>query len=163
MTGGHVRELNRSSNAEIDLVAQRMRQTLVDVLGEEQGGSMYTMEWLKARVLWHLDETVTIAKIFLSETQDGKITGQAIARLEQADDGASYGYFSTLYVEPAFRRQGLATSLLVCVENWFAEKSMPKIIYNTAQSNSKVIDLFCKHGYVVTHAESDMVQLTKHL
>lgn len=161
VNGGVIREIDRSNRGEIDLIAQRMRQTLVDVLGEEKGGSMYTMEWLRDRVLWHLDETATTAKIFLSENQDGKITGQAIARIELSDDGEQYGYFSTIYVDPAFRRQGWAKSFLKCVEEWFTEKNMPKIIYNTAQSNSTVIDLFCKHGYAVTHTESDMVQLTK--
>lgn len=158
-----IREINPNSEFEVELVAKRMRQTLIDVLGEEKGASMYTMDWLKQRVLWHLDSKNTIAKIFLTVTPDERISGQAIARIEYSEDRNPFGYFSTIYVEPESRQQGVATSLLVCVEQWLIKMKMPKIIYNTAESNSKLIRLFREHGYVVTDAQSNMVQLTKQL
>ena len=42
----HIRAIDPQSRAEVELVASRMRQTLVEVLGEEVGGNMYTMDWL---------------------------------------------------------------------------------------------------------------------
>lgn len=50
-----IREIDPILINEIELVATRMRQTLVEVLGPEKGTALYTMEWLLERVRWHLD------------------------------------------------------------------------------------------------------------
>ena len=152
------RDIDPKSEAEIHLVAQRMRQTLVEVLGEEKGGSMYTMDWLIDRVRWHLDPKNTNGRVFLSENQSGQITGHAIARI---DNGTTFGYFSTIFVEPHSRRNGIATGLMKHVEDWFSENTILKIIYNTADNHVALIGLFQSHGYEITHAEFAMIQLTK--
>ena len=156
----NIREIDPQSELEISLVAQRMRQTLVEVLGEEKGGSMYTMDWLIDRVRWHLDPKNTDGRVFLSENQDGKILGQAIARV---DHGSSFGYFSTIFVEPSSRKRGIAADLIRHVEEWFSKSGMLKIIYNTAENHVALIRLFKSHSYEITHSESEMVQLTKFL
>jgi GNAT superfamily N-acetyltransferase len=153
-----IREIDPKSEGEICLVAQRMRQTLVEVLGEEQGKSMYTMDWLVERVQWHLNEENTNGRVFLFENSEGKIIGHAIARI---DHGSSFGYFSTIFVEPSSRRHGIATRLMNHVEDWLLKCGMPKIIYNTADNHQALIDLFKSQGYTITHEESKMVQLTK--
>lgn len=153
-----IREIDPKSDAEIQLVAQRMRQTLVEVLGEEKGTSMYTMDWLIERVRWHLDTKNTQGRVFLSESQSGEIIGHAIARI---DHGSSYGYFSTVFVEPSSRRHGVATNLLKHVEIWLLDCGMSKVVYNTAENHVALIGLFKTHGYEITHSESEMVQLTK--
>lgn len=155
-----IREIDPQSKFEIDLVAERMRQTLVEVLGEKKGGSMYSMDWLIGRVRWHLDAKNTDGRVFLSENHERKIIGHAIARI---DHGSAFGYFSTIFVEPSSRRHGIATSLMNHVEDWFSARRMPKIIYNTAENHVALIGLFKSHGYKVTHSESEMVQLTKEL
>jgi len=161
IAGGKIREINRHSDLEISLVASRMRQTLIDVLGEQKGRDMYTMDWLKERVLWHLDPTKSKAKIFLSENAQFEITGHAIARVERDESGIEYGYFSTIYVDSESRRQGIATALMETVERWFVERQMPKMIYNTATTNTRLIGLFNEHGYGVISSEGEMVQLMK--
>jgi GNAT superfamily N-acetyltransferase len=158
-----IRELDPGSEAEIALVARRMRQTLEEVLGEEKGKEYYSMEWLVDRVRWHLDPAQTEAKIFLCVSNTGEVVGQAIARLEQKTGGEPYGYFSTIFVEPGSRSQGLATSLLLHVEGWLRSQGVPKIIYNTARNHEKLIRLFGSHGFAITHREAEMVQLTKTL
>ncbi len=70
-----IRAIDPQSPAEVELVASRMRQTLVEVLGEEVGGNMYTMDWLIQRVLWHLDPNQCVGQVFLSEDSEGHITG----------------------------------------------------------------------------------------
>lgn len=161
--GGHIREINAQSSEEIELVAQRMRQTLVEVVGQQRGESLYSMEWLRERVRWHLDGQKTTAKIFLAEFLPSSIVGHAIARLEKSETGEIYGYFSTLFVAPEHRQQGVATALMNQVESWFLHHKMPKIIYNTATTNERLLRLFRNQGYAVTHEESEMVQLTKDL
>jgi GNAT superfamily N-acetyltransferase len=153
-----IREIDPQSEFEINLVAQRMRQTLVEVLGEEKGVSMYTIDWLIDRVRWHLHPQNTNGRVFLSENEDGKIIGHAIARV---DLGSSFGYFSTIFVEPSSRKNGVATDLMKHVEDWFLKVGMPKIIYNTANNHVALIGLFKSQGYNITHTESEMVRLTK--
>lgn len=158
-----IREIDPQSPSEIELVAARMRQTLVDVMGEEGGGSYYSMDWLLERVRWHLDPRCATAKVYLAEGAAGQIIGQAIVRIEHDDDIKPFGYFSTIYVDPASRRQGVATSLLDRVEAWAQEQGLPKMVYNTAHYNTKLLDLLYKRGFNITLKEGEMVQLTKTL
>ncbi len=155
-----IREIDPQSKSEIALVAQRMRQTLVEVLGEQKGGSMYSMDWLIERVRWHLNPANTNGRVFLNETQDRRIIGHAIARI---DHDSPFGYFSTIFVEPSSRRNGNASRMISHVESWLSENGMPKVIYNTAENHTALIDLFKSHGYRIAHSELEMVQLTKDL
>lgn len=161
MKAMNIRELDPTNEDEIKLVAQRMQSTLIDVLGKERGVSLYTIDWLVARVKWHLDSSQTRAKIFLSVSAQKEITGQAIGRIEMGNDGIEFGYFSTIYIAPEFRRRGIAEKLLMQMHGWFGEMGVSKITYNTAENNAPLINLFLKHGYRITLKESEMVQLTK--
>lgn len=158
-----IREINPESSSEVSLVASRMRQTLVEVLGEEKGAALYSMDWLLERVRWHLDQEQTTAKIFLVEDQDGEILAHAIARIEHDDNSRAYGYFSTVFVDPKERDKGIATSLVLHIESWFRDMKMSKIVYNTAENHFKLIQLFERQGYQITARQSEMVQLTKKL
>jgi ribosomal protein S18 acetylase RimI-like enzyme len=156
-----IRELNPDSESEILLVAQRMRETLIEVLGEEKGTAFYTMEWLVDRVRWHLDSSQTAAKIFLIEGYQQQIIGHAIARIETDSEGSSFGYFSTIFIEGNSRKQGLAQALIETVEAWLMSMKMPKIVYNTAKNHFALIRLFERNGFKIAHEESEMVQLVK--
>jgi GNAT superfamily N-acetyltransferase len=158
-----IREIDPESADEISLVASRMRQTLVEVLGEEKGVALYSMDWLIERVRWHLDPRKTRAKVFLAGDRFGQIVAHAIARVEYDDQAKAFGYFSTIFVEPKSRSQGIAGRLLEKVESWFKAMEMPKIVYNTAGNHSKLIRLLERRGYRITHRESEMVQLTQQL
>jgi 8-oxo-dGTP pyrophosphatase MutT (NUDIX family)/ribosomal protein S18 acetylase RimI-like enzyme len=160
-----IREINPKSQQEIELVAKRMRLTLVDVLGEEEGGSMYTMEWLVDRVIFHLDSKKSNAQIFLSENPERQITGQCIVRIERDEGGNQFGLFSTTYVDPAFRKKGFANALLLRGEQWMLEHELLEAITYTSESNAKLIRLYEKHGYRIhlTNAEKRMIGLKKRL
>jgi GNAT superfamily N-acetyltransferase len=156
-----LREL-RDDPAEIEIVARNMRQTLIDVLGAERGAEFYSLDWLVDRVRWHLAPERT-AKVLVVEGPDGRIVGHAIVRVEVDEEGASFGYFSTIFVEEASRRQGLATRLMASVEGWVRGHQLRRVVYNTAASNGRLLPLFQRHGYRVTLREGEMVQLTKDL
>lgn len=173
LPAGRIREIDPHSDAEIRLVAERMRQTLIEVLGEERGTAMYSMDWLRDRVRFHLDPSLSDAKVFLwdaclapaSESPEIRepITAHAIARVERTPEGVPFGYFSTVFVEPHSRRHGIARRLLEHVEAWFRAKELPKSVYNTAKDHVNLIALFKAHGYAITDEAPEMVQLTKAL
>lgn len=156
-----LREL-RDDPTEIEIVARNMRQTLIDVMGAERGGEFYSLDWLVDRVRWHLAPERT-AKVLVVEGSDGRIVGHAIVRVEVDEEGASFGYFSTIFVEEASRRRGLATRLMASAEGWVRGHQLRRVVYNTAASNERLLPLFQRHGYRVTLREGDMVQLTKDL
>ena len=158
-----IREINALSAAEIGLVAARMRQTLVEVLGEEQGTTLYSTDWLLQRVRWHLDPKQTVARIFVAEDAEARLIGHAIARIEHDADGHTFGYFSTVFVDPPSRSRGVATALIRHVESWLRSKRTPRITYNTAANHVKLIRLFERHGFQITLRSGEMVQLTKEL
>lgn len=162
--GPRVREIAKGSQAEVDLVAQRMRETLVEVLGEERGTLLYTMDWLRERVLWHMDPSKSRAQIYLAEIDEGsgaRVAGHTIVRVDRDDGGRPIGLFSTTYVEPGARRSGVATSLLLRGEAWLMAEGMMVAVTDTSEANAKLIRLFEKHGYAIVVRASDMVRLEK--
>jgi GNAT superfamily N-acetyltransferase len=140
-----------------------MRQTLVEVLGEETGGTLYTMDWLRQRVLWHLNPEESTAQVFLSENSAGHVTGHTIVRVDRDDDGKEIGLFSTIFVEPESRRTAVATSLLRRGEEWMLEYGLMEAVTYTSDSNMKLINLLGKHGYRIVDSRSEMVRLAKPL
>lgn len=159
----NIRPLDPTRYDELLLVALRMRQTLVSVLGQQRGLSLYSMEWLTDRVRWHLDPTKTTAVVLIAEDDTEGMLGHAIARIEHDQQGNPFGYFSTIFVEPASRRRRVASALVERVLSWFALRKLPRAVYNTASHNHKVIGLLKQHGFDIGLSEGEMVQLTKPL
>jgi GNAT superfamily N-acetyltransferase len=171
--------LRPNDEAEIEWVARHMRQTLVEVLGAERGEALYSLEWLRQRVLWHLDPALCTGRVFLLQTQAGEWAGHSIVRIERVgrgtewgeerstergkEQGAEFGLFSTTYVEPQFRRLGGASLLLQHGESWMLEQGMRSAATDTAEDNLGLIRTFEKHGYVITFGEKEMVRLSKSL
>ena len=151
-----VRRLNPQSAEEIKLVALRMRQTLEEVLDPQRGRSMYSMAWLQNRVRQHLQPGV--GEVFLAVLDD-EIVGHTIVRNERDDQGR-LGLFSTVWVHPAHRRFGVATALLKTGHAWLRGAGNHRFATKTDEDNIRLIELFARHGYQVTHRESGMVQLT---
>ena len=141
---------------EIELVAERMRATLVEVLGEARGRAMYTMEWLRDRVRFHLDPSRSTGTVLVAE-QDGFVVGHTIVRVEA--DGT--GLFSTTYVVPTARRRGVARRLLLAGEAWLSAHPIRELATCTARDNGRLIGLFRAHGYEETDTSDEMVRLGK--
>ena len=154
-----IRPLDPSSDAEIALVAERMRATLVEVLGQARGEALYTLEWLRDRVRYHLDPD-RVAAVFLAEA-DGEVVGHTILRREE--DGAPLGLFSTIFVAPSHRRQGIASALLRHGEEWIRAQGLPRAATNTGQENTPLLHLFEAHGYRAVLRTEEMVRLVRKL
>jgi GNAT superfamily N-acetyltransferase len=160
--GIQIRPLDPKSISEIDLVAQRMRLTLIEVLGEEVGSGVYSMDWLSQRVRFHLAPQQR-AEVLLAVRDNGVICGHTIVRVEKDETGLEFGLFSTTYVDPVSRRLGVASLLLSQGEAWMTEQRMRRAETYTSETNLKLIRLYEKHGYEIvdTHPEKKMVILAK--
>jgi GNAT superfamily N-acetyltransferase len=164
-----IRATRASSDLEIDLIASRMRLTLMEVLGDEAGAAMYTMDWLRERVRFHLDPQLCLAAVYVAESDAGEIIGQSIVRVEPARPALAatvqdeYGLVATIYVVPEARRAGVAELLLDQAEAWIRAQGLHRAATNTGQHNLKLIRLFEKRGYAITLRTDDMVQLAREL
>ncbi|OWQ46176.1 hypothetical protein CDL60_16390 [Roseateles noduli] len=155
-----LRTISLADTAAIDLVAERMRATLIEVEGEDAGGTMYSMDWLRDRVRWHLDGRA--AEVIVAEDAAGRILGHTIYRIESdagAPSAAPFGLISTTYVVPEARRLGVAQRLLTHAEAWFREHRVPLACTWTSNTNSPLIGLYARNGYV--EAERGPNQLTQ--
>ena len=139
------RDLSPDANEEIALVAERMRATLIEVEGLEEGSNLYTLDWLRDRVRWHLDRSNTNGRVVLAVEDDGTIVGHTILRMENGD--GAFGLVSTTSVIPAARRRGVATTLLALAETWFRSQGAGACGTWTSPTNAPLIELYVRHGY----------------
>ena len=169
-----LRVLQPGAEADIDRVAQGMRRTLVEVEGEAVGIALYTMDWLRDRVRFHLDPALSTAQVFLAVVPapgDGaeRIVGHTIVRVESNEDGRRFGLFSTTYIDPSARRAGIADRLLERGEAWMREHALPEAATWTSATNARLIALYAKRGYAEVEAGPNdqtgtaMVRLAKPL
>lgn len=98
------------------------------------------------------------ACIFLSEEDNGEISGQAIVRIEH-ENNYQYSFFSTLYVADEFRRKGIAKKLIEAVLIWSQDNNLKKVTYNTAKNHTPIISLFEKFGFKEVLHTDNMVKL----
>ncbi len=163
-----LRDLDLARSDEIERVAQGMRQTLIEVEGEARGTAMYTLDWLRDRVRWHLDPAQTQARVVLALGARGEVLAHTIFRVEGPAE-ARFGLISTTYVWPAHRRAGLAARLLQCAEDWFLAQGLARCCTWTSSTNKPLIALYRRHGYVQTDQGPNdltgtlMIQLSKPL
>lgn len=146
-----IRPIDRGSIGELRLVAQRMRETLEEVLGEERGCALYSMEWLEDRVRWHLDGQARRGEILLAIDPSKRVIGHTIVRVEEEEDdderkveGEMFGLFSTIFVEPTARKGAVATKLVRAGEAWMLGAEVRRAKTYTDRSNAKLINLFTK-------------------
>lgn len=123
---------------------------------------MYTDAWLQNRVREHLDPTRYDGQVFVAESE-GDILGHTIVRVEREEDGEYFGLFSTFYVAPEARGQGVAKELVHTGEAWMRERSLRVARTYTAANNLKLISLMEGYGYRIELRKNDMVVLARRL
>ncbi len=128
-------------------VAEGMRATLIEVEGEAKGTALYTMDWLRERVRWHLVHPCA-SVLLLRSLSDDSLAGYSIVRREQ-NGSEVFGLVSTTYVWPRWRRQGLAQRLLEAGEAWMCEQQLQRACTWTSESNLPLIALYTRRGYAV--------------
>ena len=162
-SSSHIRSVLPESSDEIKLIAERMLATLVEVLGEEQSRSMYTLDDAIQRVMWHLTSNEVVAEVFVVENTNGSILGHTIVRIDDDGEGQEIGLFGTTYVIPTERNTGVASSLLLRGEKWMVSKGMNQAVTYTEKNNTKLQNLYRNHGYTMSPMPKDFVKLAKAL
>ena len=157
-----VRPIDPLNADHINLVADRMRATLVEVLGPD-GEALYGRDWLQDRVRWHLRPAVCTGQVFLAHGNETNIIGHVIVRLEGQSTDGFLGLISTIYVQPMFRRAGVACALLCAGEGWLLERHATTLATDTSETNLPLIRLFESCGYTISFRsqQNRMVRLSR--
>jgi GNAT superfamily N-acetyltransferase len=138
-----LRALDLDSGDDLEWVAQGMRATLIEVEGKAIGVSLYSLDWLRERVRWHLGRED--AAVWLALEGDA-ILGHSIVR-EESDGGCRHGLVSTSYVKPEARRKGIARALLRHDEAWMQARNLGESRTWTGAFNRPLIGLYESQGY----------------
>jgi len=157
-----IRRIDPGDVRQIDTVADRMRATLTEVLGAE-GFSMYSLDWLRERVRWHLKPEECTGSVLLAQARAGEVIGHIILRVEDASSLMPLGLISTIYVDPPFRRSGVAQALLDAGEAWLVRERAATLATDTSETNTPLIQLFEKRGYKINFRspEKRMIRLSR--
>ncbi len=159
----NIRPIDPTSEMEVTKVARCMQLTLVEVLGEAQGLSMYPVDWLEQRVRWHLNTDEVTGQVFVAQTSTDEIIGHTIVRIDSDDEGNSIGLFSTTYIDPEWRNRGVASQLIGQGEGWMEQHQMTRFVTYTDKNNTKLQRLFSRHGYDLSPMDRDFVMLSKQI
>ena len=121
---------------------------------------MYGDDWLRDRVRFHLDETRSLGAVYLAE-RGGEVLGHTIVRRDEDEDGAPIGLFSTIYVVPDARRDGVASRLVEAGEAFLLGHGLGTLFTYTGAHNTPLVRLFERHGYAVLDVRGEMQRLRK--
>ncbi|MCA9295319.1 MAG: GNAT family N-acetyltransferase [Phycisphaerales bacterium] len=157
-----IRPIDPACEREVSHIARNMRETLIEVLGAETGAAMYSLEWLVQRVLWHCDPAKCTGEVLLAVHDEVGIVGHTIVRIE-CENGVDVGLFSTTYVPPAWRRQGVASALLAHGESWMLEHQLAEAVTYTDHQNDRLIALYRGFGYALQPMPDNFVRLHRAL
>ena len=154
-----------AAEADVAWIAERMQRTLMEVVGREDGAGMYTLDWLRERVRFHLDPLRCRGAVYLAEDAAGERLGHVIVRVEAGDpqDPGDRGLFSTIWVEPSRRRSGVAGRLQDAGEAWMRAAGQERATTWTAAGNRSLILGLQKRGYAVDKEARGMVRLSRPL
>ncbi len=86
--------------------------------------------------------TITIVAV-----DDGKVLGFIVGQI-RPERKASVGHIITIDVLPAYRRQGIGTTLLEAVETIFRQEHLQSSFLEVRKDNSEALGLYAKAGYV---------------
>ena len=130
-----------------------MHATLLEVVGQP----LYNRNWLRQRVLEHLDPSRLVGAVYLAFGTH--YLGHTIVRVETPE----LGLFSTTYVVPEARGRGIARKLIARGGRWMRNRALNRACTYTASDNRPLQELFRSLGYHMSPAEAMFVQLERRL
>jgi GNAT superfamily N-acetyltransferase len=132
-------------------------------MGQEKGSSYYPKDWFLKRIQEHIDMKDQCEIFLAQDNNTNEIIAHTIARVEKNEELSisQFGYFSTIYVAPSRRRQGVARKMIIRVNDWCKDRSLPFVTYSTAKDHFGLIKLLEECGYKKTIETDEMIRLKK--
>ncbi len=94
-------------------------------------------------------------RILVAENTRGTIVGHSIVAIKKDQNGQSFGLCYARYVDPRYRRSGIASQLLEEAEKWWTKRKVSYIVAHSHTKNKPIKNLFRKFGYNVSRAQNN--------
>src|SRR5690242_10319476 len=81
---------------------------------------------------------------------ENKLVGSGYARIERAKpylDHTFYAYLGFMYVDPAYRSQGINNKIIDALKNWCMEKNITELRLQVYDENVSAIKAYTKAGF----------------
>lgn len=149
-----IREIDKDSEAELRLVTERCMSAILETIPEFDGDESqakkslpnFTVAQIQQMIRNDFDDPL---KRIVVATIEGGIVGQSLYSIKKDDTGLVYGFCFSRYVDPDFRRKGVARELLADAIKWFQDRNATYIIAHTHTTNIKLQSLFKEFGFVL--------------
>lgn len=153
-----LRDIDKSSAAELEIVTRMCMTTILETIPEYGGDA----EVAKSKIPnFDFDQMSTMIKNdFPKDTHrflvvvdptapPPHIVGHSMISLKRDSEGRPYGKFFSRYVEPAYRRRGLARRMLREALRWFESRGAVYAQAETHDTNDKLRAVFEQAGFSV--------------
>jgi ribosomal protein S18 acetylase RimI-like enzyme len=77
----------------------------------------------------------------------GEVIGHRILKIKIDEEGRRFGEGWSLYIDPAYRNQGIASHLMRDADAWFCAQNVAYLETGTHVNNVKMQNLYAKQGY----------------
>src|ERR1043165_9948652 len=142
----HIREIDKESESELRVVTERCMSAILETIPEfESDESLakkslpnFTFAQMQQMIRNDFDDPM---KRIAVATIEGAVVGQSLYSIKKDEAGQLYGFCFSRYVNPDFRRKGVARALLVDAIKWFQDNNVTYIIAHTHTTNIKLQSL----------------------
>jgi ribosomal protein S18 acetylase RimI-like enzyme len=147
-----IREIDKQNDEELRIVTERCMSAVLETIPEFEGSedlaknTLSNFSYSQMQDMIRGDFTDATKRIIVAES-DGKIVGQALYSIKKDAQGTLFGFCFSRYVDPAYRRSGIATALLNDAMEWFKINKANYISAHTHISNVGLQELFKKFGF----------------
>ena len=149
-----IRDIDPTNQQEISLTVRRAMETVLETIPEFKNDPdnalkawpNFTFEKMKEMFVKDYDNP-DHRTFLIVDPEKNFILGHAICSIKEDDALNKYGYCFSRYINPEYRRKGLATKLLKEQEKWYVERKVKYVLAHTHENNTKLKGLFEKHGY----------------
>ncbi len=153
---------SKQSNKLKDLYIRKVKKE--DLPALEWGG-----EYSKFRQMYtslYRDTQVGRALMWMIETQENKMVGQAFVMLRSGDtsaaDGERRAYVFSFRIKPEYRNQGIGSYLMSFVQTDLSERGFKFLTLNVAKENKDALRLYKRLGYKIIGSHPGKWSYTDH-
>ncbi len=147
-----IREINKSDSEELAIVTRGCMSAVLESIPEFDNSEELARQILPNFTFEQMSEM--IRNDFKSSNHrvsiaivDDVLAGQSLYSIKEDELGNRYGFCFSRYVDPKYRRRGIAFALLQEQMDWFLDHDISHIIAHTHVSNSPLQNLFLKFGF----------------
>jgi ribosomal protein S18 acetylase RimI-like enzyme len=147
-----IRPIDPDRASELDLVARRCMDTVLETIPEFEGREDIARSHLSNFTLAQMTDMIRAdltdpAKRIMLAVADDVIAGQALYSVKTDRAGTLYGFCFSRYVLPEYRRNGIAAKLLTDALEWFKREGARYVIAQTHVENIPLQHLFEAQGF----------------